>query len=687
MWKDLSIGKKVGIGIGIVLLLVIMTGVWSVSGIGEIVDNGMVVAEGNKLRGEILQREVDHLNWVNKVSAFINDPTVKNLDVQLDPKQCGFGKWYYGEGRKKAEELVPVLAPLLAAVEKPHHMLHESADKISKVFIRADAKLPEFLSQRVVDHLVWVGKVQEAILLGQNEVKVQFNPTLCGLGKFMYGDAGKGMRQSDGELGKLLDSVEPAHNKLHGAGEKINAALKVGDRETALKIYQDSVVPALAEVRGGLDKMQTAARENLEGKNKAEDIFAAETQVALKEVKGIFEEVITKTSENILSEKSMLEGAVQTKSIVMAVTLLAVFIGIFLTIVIPRSVVRPVLMGLGFVEKVSKGDLTQTLELNQKDEVGQLVQAMNIMVDHLRQVIGELSNASDQVATGSKQISDSAQDLSQRSTQQAASIEETSAAMEQMVSNVQQNTDNATETQTIASNAAKDAEAGGVAVGETVRAMKEIAAKIGIIEEIARQTNLLALNAAIEAARAGEHGKGFAVVAAEVRKLAERSQTAAGEISQLSTTSVGVAERAGGIIGKLVPDIKRTAELIQEIAASSKEQNQGASQINSAIQQLDQVIQQNAGASEEMAATAEELSAQAELMNQSMSYFDCVGCHPAVDRHSVKKSQSAATKGKVQVAHLSGGGAKKSTAVARHSGGANLDLGHGKSGDDEFESF
>ncbi|HAT48773.1 MAG: CZB domain-containing protein [Nitrospirae bacterium] len=687
MWKNLSIGKKVGIGIGIVLLLIIMTGAWSVSGIGEIVGNGMVVAEGNRLRGEILQREVDHLNWVNKVSAFINDPTVKDLDVQLDPKQCGFGKWYYGEGRKKAEELVPILAPLLAAVEKPHQMLHESADKIAKVFKRADAKLPEFLSQRVVDHLVWVGKVQESILLGQNEVKVQFDPTKCGLGQFMYGAAGKGMRQSDGELGNLLDAAEPAHNKLHGAGEKINVALKAGDRETALKLYQDLVVPSLAEVRGILDKMQTKARENLEGKKEAENIFAAETQVALKEVKGIFEEVITKTSENILSEKSMLEGAIHTKSIVMTVTLLAIFIGIFLTIVIPRSVVRPVLMGLGFVEKVAQGDLTQTLELNQKDEVGQLVHAMNKMVEHLKHVIGELSNASDQVATGSKQISDSSQDLSQRSTQQAASIEETSAAMEQMVSNVQQNTDNATETQTIASNAAKDAEAGGVAVGETVRAMKEIASKIGIIEEIARQTNLLALNAAIEAARAGEHGKGFAVVAAEVRKLAERSQTAAGEISQLSTTSVGVAERAGSIIGKLVPDIKRTAELIQEIAISSKEQNQGASQINTAIQQLDQVIQQNAGASEEMAATAEELSAQAELMNQSMSYFNIGAQRPAVDRHSsIKKSQ-----GRVQVAHSSKVGAKsgarKLTSVAHHSGGANLDLGHGKSGDDEFESF
>jgi methyl-accepting chemotaxis protein len=197
--------------------------------------------------------------------------------------------------------------------------------------------------------------------------------------------------------------------------------------------------------------------------------------------------------------------------------------------------------------------------------------------------------------------------------------------MEEMVSNIRQNADNAQQTEKIAIKAAQDTREGGKAVTETVTAMKEIAGKISIIEEIARQTNLLALNAAIEAARAGEHGKGFAVVAAEVRKLAERSQTAAGEISQLSSSSVEVAEQAGKMLEQITPDIQRTAELVQEISAASSEQNAGADQINRAIQQLDQVIQQNASAAEEMSSTAEELSSQAQALQDNIDFFKVDG--------------------------------------------------------------
>jgi methyl-accepting chemotaxis protein len=193
--------------------------------------------------------------------------------------------------------------------------------------------------------------------------------------------------------------------------------------------------------------------------------------------------------------------------------------------------------------------------------------------------------------------------------------------MEQMVSNIRQNAENAQQTEKIALKSANDARESGKAVSETVSAIKKIAGKISIIEEIARQTNLLALNAAIEAARAGEHGKGFAVVASEVRKLAERSQSAAAEISHLSGSSVQIAERAGEMLEKLVPDIQKTAELVQEINGASSEQNSGAEQINRAVQQLDKVVQQNAGGSEEMSATAEELSSQAGHLQSAVEFF------------------------------------------------------------------
>ena len=270
-------------------------------------------------------------------------------------------------------------------------------------------------------------------------------------------------------------------------------------------------------------------------------------------------------------------------------------------------------------QEIAGGNLMVTAkERSAQDE---LMRALAAMVGKLTEVVNEVKTAADNVASGSQEMSGSSQKMSQGATEQAASAEEVSSSMEQMVSNIKQNADNAQQTEKIALKAAQDAREGGNAVTETVQAMKEIATKISIIEEIARQTNLLALNAAIEAARAGEHGKGFAVVATEVRKLAERSQLAAGEINTLSGTSVEIAEKAGEMLTKIVPDIQKTAELVSEINAASNEQNAGAEQINKAIQQLDKVIQENAASTEEMASTCEELSSQGEQLQDTIGFF------------------------------------------------------------------
>jgi methyl-accepting chemotaxis protein len=270
-------------------------------------------------------------------------------------------------------------------------------------------------------------------------------------------------------------------------------------------------------------------------------------------------------------------------------------------------------------QEIAGGNLL--VEIRERSGNDDLMRALSAMVQQLSAVVGEVKSASDNVAMGSQEMSAGSECMSQGASEQAAAAEEASSSMEQMSANIRQNADNALQTEKIAVKSAADAIEGGKAVEQTVKAMKEIAGKINIIEEIARQTNLLALNAAIEAARAGEHGKGFAVVASEVRKLAERSQAAASEISKLSLSSVDVAERAGQMLNQLVPDIQKTAELVQEISASSREQDTGASQINKAIQQLDQVIQQNAGAAEEMSSTAEELSSQAEQLQSTIAFF------------------------------------------------------------------
>lgn len=304
---------------------------------------------------------------------------------------------------------------------------------------------------------------------------------------------------------------------------------------------------------------------------------------------------------------------------------LAVLIGTALAFFLTRLITKPIMKGVDFAQILSRGDLTGTIDVDQRDEIGILAAALRNMKDKLTEVVSSVQSATDNVAAGSEELSASAESLSQGATEQAASIEEVSSSMEQMASNINQNAENARETETLASKAAGDARESGVAVSQTVNAMKSIAEKISIIEEIARQTNLLALNAAIEAARAGEHGKGFAVVAAEVRKLAERSGSAATEISELSSSSVAVAEQAGRMLELLVPDIERTASLVQEISAASDEQNAGAEQINQAVSQLDTVIQQNASASEEMASTSEELSGQGQQLQLTMSFFTTHG--------------------------------------------------------------
>jgi methyl-accepting chemotaxis protein len=269
--------------------------------------------------------------------------------------------------------------------------------------------------------------------------------------------------------------------------------------------------------------------------------------------------------------------------------------------------------------ELANGNLT--VKVAERCAQDRLMQAMAKMVAGLSEVVANIQTAANQVMAGSQEMSSSSQQLSQGATEQSASVEEVSSSMEQMAANIKQNSDNAQQTEKIALKAAEDAKEGGGAVVGTVTAMKEIAGKISIIEEIARQTNLLALNAAIEAARAGEHGKGFAVVASEVRKLAERSQTAAAEINTLSASSVEVAEKAGEMLGRIVPDIQKTADLVQEINSASNEQRSGANQINKAIQQLDQVIQQNAAASEEMSSTSEELLGQAEQLQNTIGFF------------------------------------------------------------------
>ncbi len=415
------------------------------------------------------------------------------------------------------------------------------------------------------------------------------------------------------------------------------------------------------------------------------------------------------------------EASAFAKQLLLGILGLSLLIAVVAATWIALSISRGLASAVGLANAVAIGDLSQTIAVKNNDEIGDLVTSLNTMtanlnataavadaiangdltvearrlsdkdtlgialenmLEKLRTIVTQAIQAAENVSSGSQELSASAEQLSQGSTEQASSTEEASSSMEEMAANVKQNAENAATTEKMAGQSAKDAEASGIAVGKAVEAMQTIAAKINIVQEIARQTDLLALNAAVEAARAGEHGKGFAVVASEVRKLAERSQAAAAEIGTLSVDTVKVAQEAGSMLAKLVPDIKKTAELVEEITAACREQDVGSSQINQAIQQLDKVTQQNAAASEQVSATSEELAAQAEQLQTTIAFFrleNGATVRPAVVDIAVKqlRGKAASMAAVVQPKKAPARPARKAA-----SGGFTFDMAGAEDGDD-----
>jgi len=498
-------------------------------------------------------------------------------------------------------------------------------------------------------------------------------------------------QEYDNQIEKLRNEGVATHEKL--------AAVAQGDAKPKLEAF-------LATWQQWLpvqDRIVTLM-DSPDGRAQAEDISEGEGRTLVKQAEGQLGEIVALSRTFMEQSKKDAEADYEDErlmllSAVIASLLIATVAGVWISMAISRGLGQAVTLA----NAVALGDLDQTIAVKSNDEIKDVVDALNLMTNNLREtasvadtiangdltveakplsdrdtlghslarmleklrsVVSEALSAADNVSAGSQELSSSAEELSQGATEQASAAEEASSSMEEMASNIKQNADNATQTEKIARQSATDAQASGDAVGRAVEAMQTIAEKITIVQEIARQTDLLALNAAVEAARAGEHGKGFAVVASEVRKLAERSQAAAAEIGTVSSQTVKVAQEAGGMLEKLVPDIKRTAELVSEISAACREQDIGSDQINQAIQQLDKVTQQNASASEQMSATSEELAAQAEQLQSSIAYF-------RTNDQATQTRAPVRTPSRPTVAHISPKPATKPTAKGNGHANAN----------------
>lgn len=450
LWRNLKVSKKIGTGIGSVVVILGIVSLLAYSGIGNIVADADQVIQGNKLDALLAQKEVDHLNWVNQVNALITDDTVSTLEAETDHRQCSFGKWLYGNGRKEAEQLVPELAPHLKALEAPHEKLHRSAAKIKTSFRPADPSLLGQLQQREIDHLHWAASIRDS-LLNQEPVTVQTDPLQCALGRWIDSDqAGSVYARGDQEFKTAWDAMVSNHETLHKSALTVKAALAASPKAAEAK-FRSETLPALARTLDSLKVLKQEAEHEMAGLKAATAIYASATVPALAETQARLEEARAVARKHILTDQQMLDRADHTRFEVMVFSIGALIAGLLLSVLIARSISRPIARGVDFAKMVSQGDLSRRLDIDQTDEIGELSDALNAMTVNLKQMFmdiatgtqtltassTELSAISDQIASNSRQTAATSTNVSAAAEQMSTSMTSVAAATEQTTTNIQ----------------------------------------------------------------------------------------------------------------------------------------------------------------------------------------------------------------------------------------------------------
>ena len=646
--SKLKIGAKIGSGFGLLLVFMAVMGVFAFVGVESIVKNAGEVIGGNKLDGNLAQKEVDHLVWADKVNAFLNDPKVTELKVQLDPHKCALGRWYYGQGRKDAEKELPTLKPLLDKIAKPHIALHNSAKKIKEVFKQPHPGFMTALTNILLKHVSWVNKLSVGLVTYQEKAGrkysfgVQLDPAKCALAKFLDKPGTREMIAQMPEMADIFKKLELPHEKLHQSAALIEAELTRGDYAAARRIFETRTLVYLEQVRGLLQKALAVERSLVKGYSDAREIFTTKTQPSLYGVQSLLAGIRNEARKHVMTDEAMLTAAANTQTTVSIVALVALAIGVITAFFIVKAITGPLHVTQAAVDKAAEGDFTFEIQeklLQRGDELGDMLRGVDKMGERLSATVRDVIQTAEGVAAAAQEVSQGNVDLSERTQMQASSIEETASALEELTSTVKQNAQQAQDANTLAHTTRDIAGKGGASLDDTVQAMgavtessKKIADIINVVNEIAFQTNLLALNAAVEAARAGEAGRGFAVVAGEVRNLAGRSAAAAKEIKTLISDSVRKVELGnemvaenGRILGQIIANVGQVADSLDEISSATREQAQGIDEINRAVMQMDQSVQQNAAMVEESAAVSENQAASAEELKEAMAVFKVKG--------------------------------------------------------------
>jgi len=594
--RDIKIGKKLMAGFMAILVLTIVVGIIGYRGIKNIIYQQEISEKVNRIIVDAGDAQAGSLRYIIYGDDQYFDIVTQESNNIVELAKEAKALMLSAENRAKADDIIRAMEQYEKAnidFKKEEELKKKVADRREAAAQHAGKQM-----QEVVNATISYSKANRSDYSAAERVfmvldlhdKMNTLPIL----------ANKYVATNDNALSQqLLKTIDELYTALKEAQNMMASEVT--------KKAIDEAMAAIADYRQTFVEYKNIAEKQEQIQQTQRESATELLAIAREQRAGVYE-FIDNTAN-------------KARNILFGIIALAIFIGVVIALVITRGITQPLTESVKFANDIADGDLTGKLSFRQRDEVGVLGDALRNMRDKLKEITMNIANGANEISSASNQISSTSEELSQASNEQASSVEEISSTMEEIASNVQQNTDNAQQTEKIALNSANSISEVSEASNESLASIKNISEKIGIINDIAFQTNILALNAAVEAARAGEHGKGFAVVAAEVRKLAERSRVAADEIVSLAGRSVQVTEKAGELMFKIMPEIERTATLVQEISAASIEQSNGTNQVNNAVQQLNNTTQQNAAASEELASSAEGLTSQAETLLQLVEFF------------------------------------------------------------------